>query len=304
MKRNKAAVAIGIDLGGTKICGGAISTEGKILAGKIFRLPTGVEKGKECILSNLYAVISACLEECKNKEILGIGIGSPGPLDIEKGVLLNPPNLKPLHNFNLRSAVYKKFNLPVEINNDANVFVLGEACYGAGKKYNLVYGVTLGTGFGSGFVMNKSIYSGATGTAAEIWCFPYEDGIIEDYVSARGITSLYRKRTKLTLPPEEIARLAFEGDNNAISVWEEFGHYLGVALTYVVDVIDPEVIIIGGSISKSYKLFERSLKETLYSKINPLPAKKLKIFPSRLKDEAGIIGAACLILKKNINSSK
>ena len=298
MKNKKDVVAIGIDLGGTKICGGVVSVEGKIISGKIFKLPTEADKGRNSVLNNLYTIISNCLEEAKNIEILGIGIGSPGPLDIERGVLLNPPNLKPLHNFNLRAAVYKKFGLPVEVNNDANVFVLGEACYGAGKKYNLVYGITLGTGFGSGFVINKAIYSGATGTAAEIWCFPYKDGIMEDYVSGRGITFLYRERTKLTLPAEEIAKLAFEGDKDAISAWEEFGYHLGIGLTYVVDVVDPEVVIIGGSISKSYKLFERSLKDTLYSKINPLPAKKLKINLSQLKDKAGIIGAACLILEK------
>jgi len=292
----KPSYALGVDLGGTKISAGIVSRSGEI-TGDITKIPTEPEKPAEGIVSNICFAIEKTLKTagCSLDNLDGIGIGSPGPLDIDNGIILTPRNLPSLHNFALKEAISKRLNTPVYINNDGNLFVLGESWFGGGRDANIVYGVTLGTGFGSGFVINKKIFNGSTGTAAEIWCFPYRDGIIEDYVSGRGITKSYKDKTGKEIEPKEIADNALKGDLAAVKVWIEFGEHLGVALSYAVNVVDPEIIIIGGSISKNFNLFSESLDKTLRKHINPIPAQRLKVVPAQLGDNAGLIGAACLV---------
>ncbi|MDD5686739.1 MAG: ROK family protein [Elusimicrobia bacterium] len=289
---------VSVDLGGTKICAGIVTTDGKIKS-DIIKLPTESEKPSKIILENIVRAISSAIKSAgvSNNKILGIGIGSPGPLDIKKGIILTPRNLPSLHGFNLKKAIEKEFKLPVYLNNDANVYVLGESFFGAGAKYNIVFGVTLGTGLGSGLVINKKIYNGATGTATEIWGFPYKEGIMEDYVSGRGLKRMYKDRTGKELEPVMIADSARRGDSEAKSSWEEFGRHLGMALIYVIDVLDPDVIVIGGSLSNQYDLFSEELERTVRGKIYSMPRAHLKIIKTKLKEKAALLGAAGLVLE-------
>ncbi|MDO9575945.1 MAG: ROK family protein [bacterium] len=286
---------VGIDLGGTKIVGGIINKEGE-LVGEPIKVPTLAEQSQERIEERLVHSIRSVIENTgiSFREIKGVGIGSPGPLDLKEGKILNPPNLPTLHNYPIRDRLRQILKLPVIVNNDGNCFVLGESYFGAAKDANIVFGVTLGTGFGSGVVINRNIFVGATGTAAEIHYSPYLGKRFEDTGSAKGIMRIYRKLSGRELSPPQIAERAKDGEDKAIIAWEDYGKHLGIILSYEVNLLDPDIIVIGGSISKDYELFKDSLENNLRENIVSPQRENLKIAVSQLGENTGFIGAACL----------
>jgi len=288
---------IGVDLGGTKISTGIMSRQGDIL-GKAVTIPTDANKPRKKILGNIKKSINTALNSAKITigSISGVGIGSPGPLDIERGIILTPQNLPNLHYCNIKQEIQSVYSLPVYANNDANCFVLGECCFGAGKGAKIACGLTLGTGLGCGIVINGKIFAGATDTAAEIWCSPYLNGNFEDYISGRGIQKIYKNKSLRIAYPAEIAKWAEGGDVDAKLAWNEFGKHLGFVLSYIVNLIDPELIILGGSISNAYELFYQTMEKSLRENINPRPRETVKVVKAKLGDISGVIGAASLAL--------
>src|SRR3989338_6641298 len=184
---------IGIDLGGTNIKTGLVSPTGKIL--KKYEMPTEARKGTKTIIDNILSSI----EKIKIGKISGIGIGSPGPMDFKKGMIINPVNL-PFRNLPLKNIIQTKFKIKTCLDNDANCFALGEAIFGSGKKYENVVGITLGTGIGGGVIINKRIYHGRS-NAAELGHMTIKfdglkarsgnDGDIEEYAAARCIKKIF-----------------------------------------------------------------------------------------------------------------
>lgn len=290
-------LAAGVDLGGTKIRAGIVDSDGNV-RGEAVTTPTGAGEPPAVIVGNILRAIDAATESAgvSRGDLVGVGIGSPGPLDLDAGVVLEPRNLPTLHHFPLRRELAAAADLPVELNNDANVFVLGEACGGAGRGHSIVFGVTLGTGFGAGLVLDRRVFSGATGTAAEVWCFRYGDGIIEDYVSGRGLKRIYTEITGDFLRPREIAAAAAGGNPAACEAFRQFGNHLGIALSYIVNVLDPGVVVVGGSVARDWAYFRDGLEETLRPNINSLPRERLRVLPAALGDLAPVVGAAGLVL--------
>ena len=290
-------IAIGVDIGGTNIRAGAVDFDGKII-GESISIATDATDNKEQIFGRIAEAISSAIvqDDLEKSDILGIGLGVTGPLDLKNGLILQCPNLPTMDFFPLRSAIEKEFNLPVFMNNDANAMMLGECVWGAGKGSSSVLGITLGTGFGCAIIMDRKIWVGATETAGEIWISPYRDGIIEDIVSGGGISRLYERLSGFKVSAKEVATLAYGGDKIAKSVWEEFGKAVAFALSWSVNLLDPEVVIIGGSISNSMELFCPSLYENLIKNICPVPAQNLRIVKAQLGDNGGLIGAAALVL--------
>jgi len=286
---------VGIDLGGTKIKVGVVTEDGKIL-GKEILLPTKSSRPANQILQTIIQGVEMAVESARLniQDINGIGIGSPGPLDIRSGIILDAPNLPTMKNFPLKNAIKDHFNIPVELNNDGNCFVMGEACFGVGKNASIVCGATLGTGFGMGIVFNRKIYIGATGTAAEVWCSPYADRNFEEYGSARTVTKMFKKITGKMLPAKEISQLAQQNDQDALATFTEFGKNLGKILAIIVNILDPDVFVIGGSVSNSWNLFYEPLIKNLHQNINQAPRQHLKVFRASLGDNAGLLGAAAL----------
>lgn len=289
-------IVIGVDLGGTKIMTGAIDTNGKII-GESFIVPTGGNDLKEMILERIYLSIDSVLKNnnLNIENIVGIGIGSTGPIDAKNGIILECPQLPNMHYFPLKKAVQEKYNIPVYMNNDANALILGESIMGAGKGNNIVLGFTLGTGLGCAIVIDGKLLMGATETAGEIWISPYRNGIIEDVVSGSGVSKIYQKLTNKNLLAKEIADLARLNDNEAINAWQEFGRALAFAMAWSINLIDPDVVILGGSISNAIDLFGETMNSFLKKNICPVPASKIKIFQAELGNKAGYIGAACLV---------
>lgn len=287
-------VAIGVDIGGTKMKAGLVDTNGKII-GVPESIPTLAQQPGEEISQRLILLIQRMIEQAEGKEIVGIGIGSTGPLDIDQGIILECNNLPTLHNYPLKKKIESTFNLPVKVNNDANAMMLGEALWGAGKDIRSILGITLGTGLGAALLVNRKIIRGATGCAGEIWLSPYKDGIIEDYVSGTALSHLYQKITKKEVTGEEISKLARQKDIHALKVWEEFTHALAYALSWAVNMMDPEAVIIGGSVMHASDIFWNSMVSLFKKHICPQTAAHIQLKPADLKDDAGFMGAAALM---------
>ncbi len=289
-------IAIGVDVGGTNIRTGVVTQNGDLM-GTPISIPTKANDNKERIAGRIFDSIAQVINQSHLEKIniQGIGLGVTGPLDVKNGKILQCPNLPTMDFFPLRVAVEEKFNLPVFMNNDANAMMLGETLWGAGKGSNCVLGITLGTGLGCAIIMDKKIWMGSTETAGEIWISPYKGGIIEDVVSGKGVSQLYENLSGRKVSAKELSILAFKGDLFAKEAWNGFGQAVAFALSWSVNLIDPEVIIIGGSIANSSDLFMPSLKEELLKNLCPVPAQRIKLVNAVLGDNAGFIGAAALV---------
>ena len=287
-------VAIGVDIGGTKVKAGLVTIDGQTI-GVPESIRTQSHEAGEIIIKRLISLIQRMIQQAKGMELVGIGIGSTGPLDIDNGIILECNNLPTLHNYPLKSKLESTFSLPVRLNNDANAMMLGEAIWGAGKNINSILGITLGTGLGAALIVDRKIIRGATGCAGEIWLSPYKDGMIEDYVSGTAISHLYKEITQKEITGEEISKLAREGDVHALKVWEEFTQALAYALSWAVNITDPEAVIFGGSVMDSSDIFWNPMVSIFKKHICPQTAAHIQLKPSGLKDNAGFMGAAALI---------
>ncbi|MCH8329111.1 MAG: ROK family protein [Nanoarchaeota archaeon] len=282
---------IGIDLGGTNIESALVALDGKII--KKYEISTEAKKGTKTVINNIFSSI----KHVKQGKIIGIGIGAPGPLDYKTGTVLNPVNL-PFRNVPLKKIIQNKFKTKVFLDNDANCFTIAEAVFGQGKKYENVVGITLGTGVGGGIIINKKIYHGRN-NAAELghMTINYDgpksrcrnNGCIETHIGARGIISIYNGSN-----PYSIYKLAVKGNKKAIETYKKMGYYLGIGLTNIIYALDPDMIVIGGKISNSWKFFSKTMNKTVRDRYFSKPCPIIK---SKLK-EAGILGAAALVLER------
>lgn len=232
-----------------------------------------------------------------NAEIIGIGMGVTGPLDIENGTILECPQLPTMHFYPLREKVQEKFRIPVIMDNDANALVLGESIWGAGKNYRTTLGFTLGTGLGCALVIDKKLLSGANGMAGEVWPSPCEDGTIEDFVSGTGVRATYHRLANQWKTAKEISLLAQNGDADAVETWKIFGATLAIAISWGINLTDPGIVILGGSIANSIDLFYDSMDKYLRKHICPVPAGKTQVVKAEMGDNAGFIGAAALVIQ-------
>ncbi|MDP2897594.1 MAG: ROK family protein [bacterium] len=289
----------GVDVGGTKILTGVLDGQGRVL-GEPVKVPTGAGEQAEAIMGRLYRSVEESLSAAGKSlgDVTGIGIGVPGPLKIREGVFIDPIQLKTLHGFPIRRAAAEHFKLPVEVNNDANCFVLAESFFGAAAGAETVLGFTLGTGFGCGIVINKQVHIGATETGGEIWFSPYKESFIEDYVSGRGLQRNYRGLTGNDAPPPEILERAREAEKGALKAWELFGQDLAYAIAWSINILDPDVVVLGGSLVRGFEFFVPATEDYLRKHICSAPAAKTRVVPAKLGDSAGFIGAACLVVRR------
>lgn len=317
---------IGVDLGGTNIVSLLMSRDGKILARDTRR--SLAKEGKERTISQIVASVREILREGErlkvfSKSILGVGIGSPGPLNTKEGVIHFAPNLPGWIEVPLVQILRDELNLPIFLENDANAAALGEWWLGAGKNVDNLVLLTLGTGIGGGIIIEGEVLHGAWDTAAEIGhmiiheggltCGCGKQGCLEAYASATGVV----KRTLAAIEKGEktllinlvenrleditcelIFKTAEKGDSLAKWIVEETARYLGIGIASIVNIINPEMVILsGGMIAAGDTLFKPVRK---YAQENALAAaiKEVKIVPAALGGNAGAIGAAATVLKK------
>ncbi len=290
---------VALDVGGTKIAGALIS-QGRIL--KKIKTPTKAHQGKMHILRRICNVISALISEIDKKDVRGIGIGLPGPVNIESGTLLSAPNLPGCHNVPVKKIIEKMFRVRARIENDAKCAALGESRF---FKCKDLICLTLGTGIGGGIIINREIYHG-NGVAGEIGhmtievngpkCSCGNQGCFEEYVSVRGIRRIAQKHNS-SLGPRELSEKAYHGDKKAKAIYNEVGKYLGVGLTNLVNIFNPQIIVVNGGISKAGKfLMEPAIKEMKKRRFR-LIEQNTKIKLSELQEDAGLLGASMLFEK-------
>ncbi len=271
---------IAVDVGATKIAFGLVE-DGSIK--KAFKTPTEPEKGPKFIIKNK---IIKNIKTLMEKGVRGIAVGCPGPLNYKTGVIYYAPNLPRWKNIQLKKILEKKFKVPVKVDNDANIFALGER-----QAANSV-GITLGSGIGSGIIVNNKLYHGNE-FAAEIGNMVVEidgrsgpqkiKGALEHYCSGIAIEKRYFELTKKKKSMEEIAKLK---DKKSYEVLGEAAHYLAIALNNIKNILDPEYIVLGGSLSKTSYLVKKAIKEME----KMLPKSKVKVIVSK-NEHSALIGA-------------
>lgn len=295
MKREQ--VAIGVDIGGTKIRAGIVGAEGTV-----YDVPRSIatcaEKPGEQIVQRLIALLKETLSQADRYDVLGIGVGCTGPLDLRKGMLLEVENLPTLNNYPLQQVLEEALQLKVKMENDANALILAESLWGAGKDADTVLGFTLGTGIGCALVEHGKVWQGKNDCAGEIWTSPYREGILEDYVSGNAVTRLYEQYTGQHLSGSEIAALAISGEETAKQVWDEFAQALAYALSWTVNMLDPQTVVIGGSIIKSASLFWEQADASFRRYVCRSVADSVSLKQAALGDDAGFIGAAALFFNE------
>jgi glucokinase len=275
---------IGVDIGGTSIVAARFS-ESELL--ERTEVPTGADRPAEEIMESLYEAIEKVITD----EVIGIGIGMPGFMNVETGEILQINNIPSFNGFAIKPKVEKRFNLPAFQNNDANCFALGEAYYGAGKKYTNMVGVTLGTGLGGGIILNRKIHTGLMGGAGELGCVPFHGGISEDICSA----ALFKNKYKST--GVELYKKAKAGDQESQAVFDELASNIGELLRIVMYVLSPEAFVIGGSVANSWDLLEKPLRKEVDKFLVPMISSKVELVPAQL-DNAGLYGAAALCISQ------
>ncbi len=292
-----SSIIAGIDIGGTSIKCSLFTEKLEQIHVSEPILTQDYAHPQEIVNAIAAAIRDGCSQAAPNATLKGIGLGSPGPLDLAKGIVLDTPNIPVLQNFPLRQAMVDATGVETILDNDANVYTLGEAMAGAGKGEPIVVGVTLGTGFGWGLVINGEIFHGAHGLAAEyglsIW--QTDDRSWEDDVSIRGILRMFKETGGHAETPLEISRFAEDGNQNALEAWSKYGTVLGYALSHVVNMIDPHVIVIGGAMVNAWKYFEPAMMEALHGHIFAPAQAGLKVRRSTLGGTAPVFGAASLI---------
>lgn len=308
---------IGLDLGGTFIKIGVVTDKGKILSKK--EIPTPKRQGRRKILEVMAESINNCLKDYPKREFLGIGIGTPGLVDKDGKVFL-APNLPNWDNLNIKKIFEEKFSLPVKVENDANAITWGEYKFGAGKGYDNIICITLGTGVGGGVVLNGKLLRGAKYSAVEIGHMPIcyagprcncgNIGCIEQYVGAKYIVDMAKKKLKGRksvileivggkmdkITPRIISEAYNRGDKLAKEIWIEVGIYLGTLFSGLVNLLNPQVIVIGGGVAQVGGILFSTIKKTIDERSFSLLTKDVKVVPAKLGKDAGIISCASLFL--------
>lgn len=284
---------VGIDIGGTKINLVLLKNLRVVRKIKIFT-PRTKKRVIEALKENIHKIISGI----SKSKVSGIGIGVTGPVNQKRDVMLNPPNQKYLRGCPLAKIIEKDLKIKTLMDNDVNCFVLAEAIMGAGKGKKIVAGVTLGTGLGEGMVINGQLYRGFFGSAGQGGhmtidfngprCGCGNLGCWEAY----GSEKFFKRKNFL---PQKLAEKAKKGSKKALKIYQEYGKYLGIGLSSLINILDPEVIVIGGGIANAYQLFIKEAEKEIKRRVtSPIAKRNLKIKKTKLGDTAGAIGAALL----------
>ncbi len=287
---------IGIDLGGTKIAAGVFDTDGNRL-GKVARLPTMARMQPAVSLTNMKRVVKQAKAEAGVEGTPQVvGMGSSGPLDQKNCVLHDRDSLPNLVGFKIGEFVMRELGAPLHLENDAACFALGEAIHGAGRGNEIVLGITLGTGFGCGLSICNRIYSGATNNAGEVAYCRVGDSDFDHACSGHGVVRQYRRhlaaRPSETLTAKEIGDLAEQGDPAAVRAWRAYGRNVGTAIGILCCVLDPSVVVLGGSVSHRLAMFKEPLVTSARTIMPSTSREAFRVVPSELGDAAGLTGAA------------
>ncbi len=306
-----------VDLGGTNLRAANVDRDGRIH--ERFKLPTPKTNNAQDVVEAIAAAVIRCEAQASIRDayVYSLSIAVPGSIQVDTGVIVNAPNLPAVVNFKLSEALTTKLQRSVLIENDANAAAIGEMWQGAARGCRTIVCLTLGTGVGSGIILNGELWRGIDGTAGEIGHTSVEPfggvqckcgnfGCLEVYASATAIVRMTREglshhpQSVLNAMPEvdlsakEVSRAANEGDAFALEIFRKMGTYLGVAIANVVNTLNPEMIVIGGGVAAAFDLFADIAHSEMMKRAFPVPARRCRIVKAECGDDAGLLGAACL----------
>ena len=276
---------IGIDLGGTNIFAGLVI---KNELQKISSEKINAKGSAEEVLQELFSAT----DQLMNDSVNAIGIGVPGLVDHQKGLVFDVINIPSWKEVPLQKWIEERYHLPVKINNDANCFAIGEYYFGKGKDCNSMVGLTIGTGLGSGLILNKKLYSGKFCGAGEFGMIDYLDECYEYYCSGQYFKNLYQ------IDGEVVFENARQGNAEAIRMYEEMGAHLGNAIKMVLYALDVEMIVLGGSVRHAYPYFSKTMWQQIKTTAFQKSAEDLRIEISELQN-SGVLGAAALFYEND-----
>jgi glucokinase len=271
---------IGVDLGGTKVSIGRVESQ-RVTEHVSANITTKGEVGQ--IMSEIIAGI----EQVFDPGISGIGIGVPSIVDVANGIVYNVQNIPSWKEVHVKKILEERFQKPVYVNNDANCFAVGEKYFGKGQKFRNLVGVTIGTGLGTGIIIDNRLYCGINCGAGEFGSISYKDRIIEYYCSGQFFENVHGVKG------QQVYEKARQGDAGSLEIFDEFGTHLGEAMKTILFAVDPEAIIIGGSVCRAYPFFEKAM----WAKIETFPYWKTidnLVIATSDQDHIAVLGAAAL----------
>jgi len=287
MKQRNTTV-IGVDLGGTKVSVGR-DRDGKLE--QLVRSSVPANESKDVVLG----VVMDAIAEVTTPEVSAIGCGVPSVVDITEGIVREVGNIPSWKTVPLKEEFERRFGIPAAIDNDANTFALGELVFGAGRGRRHLVGITLGTGLGTGVVSDGRVLHGANCGVGELGKTARKGMRLEDWCASPYFTREWGADAG------DLHRRARKGDEEALRAFNAYGEELSAAIMLALYVYDPEIIVLGGSISTAFDLFERSMRKGLESFAYPHIIDRLVIEPSRL-DHVAVLGAAALCLRPGMSS--
>ncbi len=309
---------IGVDVGGTNVKLALVDLAGKIVYSNT--TPTRADLGYEHSVANIQSAIEELMKETNtNKDsIEAIGFGFPGQIDYKEGVVRLLPNMPGWSNIPVAKIMEDKFGIQTKLDNDVRVATLGELKYGAGKGCQNLVCITVGTGIGSGLVFNGKLIRGANNAAGEIGhikltmgdgpiCGCGDWGCLEAYASGPAIvaeakeyikggkSSKFKELATEELSPYIVAQAALQGDVVAKRIFAKMGEIIGLGLTSVINLLNPEKVIIGGGVADAGDILFDPIKQTILKRAMPIQAQGVEIVPAKLGNTAGVIGASLLV---------
>lgn len=320
---------IGIDLGGTTVKL-AIITEDGMIQQKWSILTNITEEGSKIVPSIIESINKHLASyQLKPEDFLGIGMGSPGTIDMEKGTVVGAYNLNWKTEQPVKKLIEEGTNIPFALDNDANVAALGESWKGAGESDADVIFLTLGTGVGGGIIVDHKLVHGNDGAAGEIGhvtvepdgylCTCGKRGCLETVASATGIVHLARDFAETyagdsilkyniddgqLITAKDVYELAKENDELAVAVTEKVGYYLGLACSHLANILDPSTIVLGGGVSKAGDILLETVRPYFNEFTFPTVRNKVDIRLAELGNDAGVIGAASLVHAEIVTEKK
>ena len=317
---------LAIDLGGTKILTAIISSEGQVMA-REYGL-TLADEGPEAVINRILSAIDRLLSQrsINLSQLDSISIAAAGAIDFDKGLITSSPHLPGWHDVPLRDIVKEKYKVNTFLINEAHAAALGEHYFGAGQGVNNLILLTVGTGIGGGIIINGRLYSGVSGSAGEVGhitidvngprCSCGNTGCLEALVSGTAVAKeairciRQGERSSLTeivggkienITAEKVALAAQGGDSLALEVILKAATYLGVGIANLVNIFNPEIIIIGGGMAKMGDLLLNPARQVVRERAFQLSAQAVQIVPAQLGDDAGVLGAAVFAFQQEVD---
>ncbi len=313
-----SSYVIGIDIGGTMIKGGLFNEQGKLI--KKYETKSHPEKNADGFIENTVKFIESIKAEHDNISALGVGIA--GLLNNTREIMIESPNLPSLKSIPLKSRFESALKLPVLIENDANIAALGELSAGEGRNIDSFLLMTLGTGLGSGLILNGKLCTGETGKGGEFGhmivqpegnlCGCGKKGCLEAYCSGSAMIRMAKEALKAgkkstlleiynndpsAITPKAIYQEAGKDDRVSQEIFKEAAKHLAIGISNVNNLLDIHTFIIGGGVSKAYHLFQVGLLEEVKKNVFDISKDKIEVLISKLGNDAGILGAGYLAMK-------